>query len=150
MSHSFTHLLYHIVFATKDRQPDLAPEIRPALFAYVGGVVRAERGIALAVNGVADHVHLLVRLRQDRALAEVVRAIKAHSSHWVRARGPAGAAFAWQTGCGAFSVSRSGAERVREYVRNQEEHHRHVSFEDEYRRLLAAHGFRFTEKELWG
>jgi putative transposase len=149
VSHSFTHLLYHIVFATKHRRPDLAVELRPGLYAYLGGLIRAERGIALAINGMADHVHLLVRLRQDRTLADVMRAIKARSSRWLRTNTSIGPAFAWQSGYGAFSVSQSGAERVREYIRNQEAHHRRLSFKDEFRRLLSAHGLHYTEEELW-
>jgi putative transposase len=140
VSHSYTHLLYHVVFATKGRRPDLDAAVRPGLFAYLGGLVRAERGLALAVNGMADHIHLLARLRQDRALADVLRAVKAHSSRWLRANAPAGAAFAWQTGYGAFTVSLSQAPTVRAYIRNQEAHHQKISFEEEYARLLRAHG----------
>jgi REP element-mobilizing transposase RayT len=150
MSHSFTNLLVHIVFGTKERHPWLDSEARAPLFAYFGGVIRAEGGILLIANGIPDHVHILAKLRQDKTVADVVRAIKAASSHWLRKKLPGGAGFAWQTGYGAFGVSQSQVEVVHEYIRNQEEHHRRMPFSEEFLRLLAAHGVTVTEKDLWG
>jgi REP element-mobilizing transposase RayT len=149
MSHSFTNLLYHLVWSTKERIPWLTAEVRPLLFAYLGGLVRDEGGIALLVNGVDDHVHLLVKLRQDKTVADVVRAVKANSSGWIHRTYPTQASFAWQTGYGAFSVSVSQLERVHEYIAKQEEHHRGRSYQDEYRTFLRAHHIDFTEEELW-
>src|SRR5947209_19319663 len=149
MSHSFTTLLYHLVFSTKERRPWLAKEIRPQVFAYLGGLLRDEGGIALSVGGVEDHVHLLVKLHQDRAVAPVLRAVKAGASRWVHKTFPELEAFAWQTGYGAFTVSQSQVEKVRNYIENQEEHHRTRPFQDEFRQLLRQHGVEFTEEDLW-
>src|SRR5262249_38955879 len=83
MSRSYTNLLYHLVFSTKERQPTLDAAVRPRLWEYLGGAIRGEGGIALLVNGMADHVHILAKLRQDKAVSDVLRAIKANSSGWI-------------------------------------------------------------------
>jgi REP element-mobilizing transposase RayT len=149
MSHSFTNLLYHLVFATKERRPWLSDALRPGLYAYLGGVVRELGGIALEINGVADHVHVLAKLRPDGRLSDVLRELKAGSSAWVKKADAAPEAFAWQNGYGAFTVSHSQVETVRRYIQNQEEHHRTVSFDEEMRRFIRAHGLAADEKELW-
>lgn len=83
MSHSYVNLLYHVVFSTKDREPLIVEALQPRLYEYIGGIVRRQGGVPLAVNGVEDHVHLFARLRQDRALSDVIRDLKAHSSGWM-------------------------------------------------------------------
>ena len=113
MPHSYTQLLYHLVFSTKRREPFLGPSVLPRLCEYLGGAVRGEGGTALIVNGMPDHIHILARLRQDVALSDVLRAIKAHSSGWVHDTFPELSGFAWQSGYGAFTVSISQADRVR-------------------------------------
>ncbi len=148
-SHSFTNLLYHVVFSTKERQPWLDEDMRPRVFAYLGGLVRGVEGIALLVNGMPDHVHILAKLRQDQALSDVVRHIKANSSGWIHRTFPALEHFAWQTGYGAFSVSQSQVEKVRAYIENQEAHHRRRPFQKEFIALLKAHNLPFREEELW-
>jgi REP element-mobilizing transposase RayT len=149
MSHSFTNLLYHIVFSTKERNCWLSAEVRPRLFAYLGGLIREQGGIALAINGMPEHVHLLAKLRQDEAVSNVVRAVKANSSGWIHRTFAGLSQFAWQTGYGAFTVSQSQVERVRVYIARQEEHHRNRPYQDEFRSLLRAHDIDFTEEELW-
>ena len=149
MSKSYCNLLYHIVFSTKDREPWLRPEMGPRVHQYLGGAIRDEGGIALAVNGTADHVHILAKLRQDKAVSDVLRAIKANSSGWIHDTFRDRIAFHWQSGYGAFTVSQSQVERVRGYVLNQEEHHRIVSYQEEFVALLKAHGLEFDERYLW-
>jgi putative transposase len=147
MSH--TSLWYHIVFSTRNREPCLDPGMRPRLFEYLGGAVRGEGGTALAINGVADHVHLLVRLRSDTAVSAVVGAIKANSSGWIHRTLPGYAGFAWQTGYGAFTVSASQVGKVREYIENQEEHHRVRTYQEEFLAFLKAHGIEYDERYVW-
>jgi REP element-mobilizing transposase RayT len=149
MSQSFTCLHYHLVFSTRHREPTIAPDIRPRLWEYLGGAVRAEGGIPVLVGGTADHVHLLVTLRQHKALADFLRQIKANSSKWVHETFPTAGGFWWQGGYGAFTVSHSGMEAVRAYVANQEEHHKARTFQDEFRELLTRHGVEFDEQYLW-
>jgi REP element-mobilizing transposase RayT len=149
MAHSFTNLLYHIVFATKDRHPWLAEALRPDLFAYLAGAVRDEGGIPLIVNGMPEHAHVLAKLRPDRALADVVSVVKSRSSGWLHRTQPDLSAFVWQTGYGGFTVSQSQVETVRRYIENQEKHHRAMPFVVEYRKLLLAHGYEPDEEMLW-
>jgi REP element-mobilizing transposase RayT len=149
VSHSFTNLLYHLVFSTKERRPWLDEQVRVPVCEYLGGLVRDEGGISLIVNGVADHVHLLVKLRQDKALSEVLRAIKAGSSGWIHRKFPGHEHFAWQTGYGAFTVSQSQVKRAREYIARQEEHHRNKPFRQELLEFLKAHEIDYNEEDLW-
>jgi putative transposase len=146
MSH--TNLLYHIVFATKERAPMITKALRPELHAYLGGIVRKLGGTALEVNGVADHLHLLAAIPPTITVSHFVNKLKSGSSSWAKA--PTKGRFQWQPRYGGFTVSESQVERVRRYIRNQEEHHRSVSFEEEYKDLLRLHGISFDEKYLWG
>lgn len=143
---SFTNLAYHIVFGTKERRPCITT-IKDDLHAYLGGAIRGERGIPIAVGGVADHVHLLVKLPASVAVADVVRVIKANSSKWAGERDSHWCG--WQSGYAAFSVSQSNVEAVAEYVRGQEEHHRRRTFEEEFVALLERHGIEYDERYLW-
>jgi REP element-mobilizing transposase RayT len=149
MPQSFTCLHYHLVFSTKHREPTITPDIRPRLWEYLGGAVRSEGGVALLVGGTADHIHMLVTLRQQPALADLMRQIKTNSSAWVHETFPAAGGFWWQAGYGAFTVSHSAVGRVKEYIANQEGHHKRRTFQDEFRGLLARHGIEFDEKYLW-
>jgi len=146
MAHTFTNLLYHIVFSTKHRRPDIDDELKADLFAYLGGIVRGIKGEPLIVNGIADHVHLLVVLPQTISVADALRTIKANSSAWVHERGPKHRQFAWQEGYGAFSVSESRKESVKRYIERQEEHHRKVPFDEEFLKLLAKHGIAYDPR----
>ena len=132
MSHTYTHLVTHIVFSTKDRAPTISPEIKKDLLAYIGGIVREEGGRAFIVNGTNDHLHMLVSLPASLAVADLMRVIKTNSSRWVHEKWPARRNFGWQQGYGAFSVSRSAMVEVHAYIENQEEHHRKLSFQEEF------------------
>lgn len=129
MPHTFTNLLTHVVFSTKHRAPQIDQELKPQLLAYMGGIVREVNGVALLINGTADHVHLLIRLPATVAIADALRTIKTNSSRCVHERWLARSDFAWQIGYGAFSVSQSNAEAMLQYITSQEEHHRRVSFQ---------------------
>lgn len=144
MSH--TNLLYHIVFATKERAPLITDALRPRLHEYLGGIARNLGGTALEINGVEDHVHLLVILPPTIAVSEFMSKLKANSSAWAKKRNEY---FAWQSRYGAFTVSESQVERVRNYIRAQEEHHRKTTFRDEYVALLRAHRIDFDEAHIW-
>jgi REP-associated tyrosine transposase len=140
MPHSFTDLLVHAIFSTKDRRAFLADEIQTELFAYIGGTVRKIGGKALLVNGTSDHVHLLVRIPADMSVAECLRMVKANSSKWVHERWPERPDFAWQSGYAAFSVSLSNREHVYRYIQNQRLHHEGVSFADEIAAFVRKYG----------
>jgi putative transposase len=145
-----THLSlhYHIVFSTKDRVSIIAAEWRERLCPYLGGVVRNIEGVPESIGGTSDHVHLLTGLRATACLADVVRDVKAVSSRWVHEE-IGERAFAWQEGYGAFTVSASQREQVREYIARQEEHHRKRTFQEEYLELLQRSGVEYDERYLW-
>ncbi len=144
---SYTNLLYHIVYATKERAPLITNKLRPRLHEYLGGTVRSLGGIALEINGTNDHVHILAKLRPTISVSEFLSKLKSGSSGWAK-RQTTGR-FGWQARFGGFTVSESQVERVRRYIRNQEEHHRKLSFEEEFKVLLRAHRIDFDEAHLW-
>jgi REP element-mobilizing transposase RayT len=145
---SYTNLLYHIVYATKERAPLITKMLRPRLHEYLGGTVGGLGGVALEINGTADHVHVLVKLRPTISVSDFLSKLKSGSSGFAK-RQTAGR-FAWQARYGAFTVSESQVERARKYIRNQEEHHRKQSFEEEFKALLRAHRIDFDEAHPWG
>jgi putative transposase len=148
MAHTYSNLLYHLVFSTKQRVPLISDALREPLYEYMGGIVRQNGGAMLEIGGVPDHVHLLVRLKTDPSVAAVVQRIKGKSSKWVNDGGILQEEFRWQQGYGAFSVSESGAEKVRRYLRNQQEHHRKVSYIDELVTLLERHHIPYRMEDL--
>ncbi|MBM3980168.1 MAG: IS200/IS605 family transposase [Planctomycetes bacterium] len=149
MPQSYTSLHYHLVFSTKNRVRAITADIEPRLWEYMGGIVRDLGGTPIEIGGIEDHVHLLVTLRQDRALMDVVREIKAGSSGWVHETFAVAGAFWWQDGYGAFTVSRSKRDTVAAYIANQEQHHKKRTFEAEFRRLLERHEVAFKEEYLF-
>jgi len=136
----------HIVFSTQGRLPLIKPEFRHDLFAYLGGIIREMRGTALIVNGTADHVHVLLRIRPVHSAAEIARAIKTNSSGWVRAKWSSN--FAWQTRYGVFSVSESNVAAVTKYIAGQEEHHKKHPFQEEFLAFLRKNNVVYDEKYL--
>ena len=149
MGHSFTNLLYHIVFGTKQREPWLDDNLRPALHGELGSILKKEGGIPLIINGMPEHVHILAKLRADHRVSEILSDLKSRTSGWIHRTREDLAHFAWQTGYGAFTVSQSQLDVVRRYIENQEEHHRKVPFNREYLELLRRHGVEITEQDLW-
>lgn len=132
MAHTYTNLLTHIIFSTKDRAPLIDADLRPKLFSYMGGIIREMRGTALIINGAKDHIHLLVGLPPIISMSEAMRVLKTNSSKWVHEMSSMRQTFGWQSGYGAFSVSQSNALAISEYILHQEEHHRRVSFQEEF------------------
>jgi REP element-mobilizing transposase RayT len=147
MSHTSGNIVLHLIFSTEARRPLIKTEFRDDLFAYLGGIVREMQGTALIVNGTADHVHLLVRVRPAQSAAEIARVIKANSSKWVRTKWSC--EFAWQTGYGVFSVSESNVAAVTRYIAGQEEHHKKKSFQEEYVAFLKKHNVEYDERYIW-
>jgi len=147
MSHTYTNLLTHIVFSTKERLPLITAEIKPELFAYIGGLVKELKGKPIIISGMSDHVHILVSLPPTISIAEAMRFVKANSSKWVTQK--FGKPFEWQKGYGAFSVSRSGAPGVIEYIQNQEEHHRKFDFKTEFISFLRKNEVEYDENYFW-
>ena len=149
MSRTYTHLLMHIVFSTKNRELLIDNDLKPELHAYLGGLAKALKSKAYAVNGMPDHVHMLINLSPTVSVSEALQFIKANSSGWVHERWPQRSSFAWQLGYGAVSVSRSNVHAVVQYILNQERHHKTQTFQEEYIALLRAHKIEFDERYLW-
>ena len=147
MPSTHTNLHYHIVFSTKERLPLIKDEWRNRLHAYLGGIVKNLEGVPLAVGGINNHVHLLIGLKSSHRLDYFVRALKADSSAFIHKE--LREQFEWQKGYGAFTVSPLGIENVRQYVLNQETHHRRKTYENEYVDLLEKSHTPFDEKYLW-
>ena len=147
MSHTYTNLLTHIVFSTKERLPLITNVIKPQLLAYIGGLAKELKGKPIIINGMSDHVHLLVSLPPTISIAEAMRFIKANSSKWVTQKFEK--PFEWQKGYGAFSVSRSGVSSVVEYIQNQEEHHRKFDFRTEFTSFLRKNEVEYDENYFW-
>ena len=147
MPETFASIQIHVVFSAKERLPKLDASWRPELFAYMGGIARQSGASIIAINGVADHVHLLLSVPPAIRLADLMRTVKARSSSWVRRKDRE---FSWQTGYAAFSVSQSNVGKVKEYIARQEEHHAKSSFEDEFVSLLRKHGIEYDERFMWG
>jgi putative transposase len=140
VAHTYTCILIHAVFSTYERQPYLTDEIRAELLPYLAGSIQRMKGKPVVVNGPRDHVHLLFFLPAALSLSDVMEKLKANSSKWIHQRWPRKRMFAWQTGYAAFSVSRSNAPSVRNYIVRQEEHHRRMTYEQEVLALLKRHG----------
>jgi len=149
MPSTYTSLLYHIVFSTKDRRPFLNPKLRAELFPYIVGIVSKFGGVTLEIGGVEDHVHMLLRLPADLAVSDALRLIKSNSSKWAGERRDLIRAFAWQTGYSAFTVSKSQVPSVGKYIRNQERHHQRLTFKQELVSLLIKHEIEYDRRFLW-
>jgi len=147
MAQTFSNLLTHVIFSTKDRLPFIGAELKPDLFSYMGGIVRELNGKALTINGTADHVHLLLNFPPILGVADALRVVKANSSRWAREGGRR--KFAWQARYGAFSVSQSNLLAVAKYIADQEAHHRKATFEQEFLALLKKHGLPYDERYVW-
>jgi REP-associated tyrosine transposase len=148
MSQSYTNLLYHLIFSTKERQPIITPEYRPRLYEYIGGIIRGLGGISLGIGGVADHLHVCAKLRPDRAISDVLRDLKANATGWMHDVFPKLQDFCWQRGYAAFTVSQSNLLQVQRYIARQEQHHQRVSFREEFIQFLKANGIEYDDRYL--
>ena len=151
MSQSLASVYLHLVFSTKNREPWLKGQLAPSTHAYLASVSKDLDAPALQVGGVADHVHILAHFPRSLTISEWVNKLKSNSSRWVKDQSATKdhAGFAWQKGYGVFSVSVTHEAAVRKYIEGQAEHHKKVTFQDEYRRLLNKHGVEFDEKYVW-
>ena len=147
MSHTAGNLALYLIFSTKDRKLLITPEIRDNLHAYLGGIIREMDGTALIINGTADHMHMLIRIRFAQAAAEIARVVKTNSSRWVHEKFRTN--FAWQAGYGAFSVGESNIPAVSRYIATQEDHLRKRTFQDEYLAFLKKNGTPYDERYIW-
>jgi len=139
----------HIVFSTKNRHPLITGDLEPRLFEYLGGIVRGADASLMEINGTANHVHLLIRESKSVADKDFMAQLKGDSSRWVNSAFTNSPHFSWQDGYGWFSVSPGDVDVAGAYVRNQKEHHKAISFEDEFRQFLRKYRVKFDERYIW-
>lgn len=150
MGQSLAQIYVHIIFSTKHRKPFLKEtELRTKLYAYLAGICKKQDCPALIIGGVEDHVHILCRLGKTIEVATLIREVKRGSSLWIKVQRKDLQDFHWQDGYGAFSVSPSHVPDLKEYIANQEEHHRRESFQDEFRRICKKYGVEIDERYVW-
>ena len=146
---SYVSSYYHCVFSTKERRPLITPGLQERLWPYLGGIARQNEMKAIEIGGVADHVHILLSLPSTLSIAKAMQLIKGGSSKWVHESFPEHRLFGWQVKYGAFGVSVSLLDKTIQYIRNQAEHHRKMTFQEEFLALLKKHGIAYDERYLW-
>ena len=145
---TYTQVYYHLVFSTKERVPALLAEKREGLFRYTWGILKNKDCHLYRINGVEDHVHILTGIHPSLCISDLVKEIKISTNKWIKEGGVFPAFTHWQDGYGAFTVSHSDKDVLIEYIKNQQEHHRKVSFREELKELLVRHGIQFDERYL--
>ncbi len=150
MSQSLVKNLIHLVYSTKNRRAWIPEDVQERLWAYQSGIFTAWQSPSLIIGGMEEHVHALFSLSRNYALKKVVEEVKKGSSKWMKTADGAGKPeFTWQAGYAAFSVSQSKVPEVTDYIKNQAQHHRRLSFQDELRALFQRHGIEFDERYVW-
>lgn len=150
MGQSLVQIYVHLVFSTKNRVPFLEDlEFRARVHAYLAKAVTDQGCPAIEVGGVADHIHCLCRLGKQRDVSTLIAEMKRESSKWIKENSPKLSGFYWQSGYGAFSISPNHVDRLIQYIRNQERHHKKESFQDEFRRLCRIYGVPVDERYAW-
>ncbi|HVS80289.1 MAG TPA: IS200/IS605 family transposase [Pyrinomonadaceae bacterium] len=149
MPQSLSSVLIHLVFSTKHCKPFLTPAIEQELHPYLASIFRALKSPSLAIDGTADHVHILFSLGRVITIADLVEEIKTESSKWIKTKGLQFRNFHWQKGYGAFSIGQSNVASLKRYIHGQKRHHQRVTFQDEYRKFLKAYGIDYDERYVW-
>ena len=147
MSYVSNHV--HLVFSTKERRKIITPALRERLWPFMGGIARQNKMKAIEIGGIEDHVHLLLSLPATLAVSKAAQLIKGGSSKWVHETFPEHQLFQWQEKYGSFNVSVSQLDTIIGYIRNQESHHRKMTFQEEFLALLKKHRIEFDERYLW-
>ncbi len=149
MANTYTQIYILVVFAVSGRLSLISSEHKEEIYKYITGIVRNDGHKLIAINGMADHLHILLGLKPNMALSDLVRDIKANSSNFINERRLARGKFNWQEGYGAFSYGHSQLYTIVEYIQNQEHHHNHRSFKDEYLTLLKKFQISFEDKYVF-
>lgn len=151
MPQSLAKVTVHIVYSTKNREPWLRdPDFRTELYAYNATVLKNDvDSPTILINGIEDHIHILCQLSRKFPIMNVIKASKTETSKWIKKKDPDMKQFQWQSGYGIFSVSESNVGQVKQYIANQEEHHKMMTFQDEFREICRRHGIEIDERYVW-
>ena len=150
MASTLVKIDIHLIFHVKSTGVTMRTDDLGRIFAYISGIIKGIGGLPIEIGGMTDYVHILTSLPKTMSLADFVRAVKADSSKWMKQLDPCYAAFAWQEGYGAFSVSPSLIDKTVKYIRGQAEHHKKRTFQEEYRLFLEAYGIEYDERYAFG
>ena len=149
MAQSLSKIFVHIIFHIKGNSCTIRKQEEKELYAYMGAIIKDNESIPILINGVEDHIHILCVMSKNIALAKLVEEIKRHSSRWIKTNDAYYSNFVWQGGYGGFSVSRSLHDKTKRYIENQEEHHKKITFKEEYLLFLKEYGIDYNEQYLW-
>ena len=149
MANTYTQIYLHVVFSVKGRQNLIQKDWKEEMYKYICGIVNEKKQKVYAIGGVADHIHILVSIKPNTALSDLVRDIKANSSKWINEKGLVKRKFQWQEGFGAFSYGQSQLDNVIAYINNQEQHHKKKTFKSEYIELLQKFNIGYDENYLF-
>jgi REP element-mobilizing transposase RayT len=149
MPQSLSSILIHLVFSTKNREPFITPAIETELHPYMAKIFREMKSPSLTIDGTSDHVHILFALGRVIKIADLIEEVKTESSKWIKTKGREFRNFHWQRGYGAFSIGQSNVTALKRYIRNQKQHHRRVTFQEEYRKFLKLYGIEYDERYVW-
>ena len=149
MPQSHSCIYIHLVFSTKERRRFLKDHFREDLHSYMGGALKRRDCIPFSIGSVEDHVHLLFSLSRNCALKQVVSELKTSTGRMLKSQNTAPPEFGWQSGYGAFSVSKSKLSEVTSYIENQKQRHQKISFKEELISFLEKHGLEYDERYLW-
>ena len=149
MPQSLSNILIHLIFSTKLRHPYISKDIQKELYDYMAGIAKAYHVFVHEIGGIEDHVHILISLPRVLTVSKFIEELKKGPSKWIKTKSTQYEKFAWQRGHGAFSIGRSGYERLRQYIQKQKDHHKKVSFQDEYRSFLNKYKIDFDEAYVW-
>ena len=149
MEHSLAKLYVHIIFHVKDEQNFIRQEDEKELYAYIGGIIKLTSSDPIKINGTENHIHALANMSKNISFSKFLEEIKKNSSRWLKTKNIHYKDFAWQSGYSGYSVSQSKVEIVKNYIERQKEHHKKISFREEYLKFLSEHGIKFDENYLW-
>lgn len=149
MANTYTQVHIHFVFSVKYREGVIGASWKEELYKYISGIIKANKHKLLAINGMPDHVHILIGMRPTQSVSDLMQDVKGNSSKWINEKKFLKSKFEWQEGYGAFSYSKSQLNSVISYINNQETHHKKISFRDEYLDFLRKFEIDFDEKYIF-
>ncbi len=149
MANTYTQLHIQTVFAVQNRDCVIQRTWADELYKYITGIVQNHGHKLLAINGMPDHIHILIGMRPSQSLSDLLQDIKGSSSKWVNEKGFVRGRFSWQEGYGAFSYDKSRVPQIIRYIKNQQEHHRKKTFEEEYQEFLEEFGVDYDDRYVF-
>jgi putative transposase len=146
---TYRQIFYQIVFATKHREQSIHEKNEAELYKYIWGILKNKKCQLYRINGLPDHIHIFCDLHPSVCLSDLVKDIKVSTNLWMKQSGLFPEFTCWQDGYGAFTYSVREKDTIINYIKNQKEHHKNETFEDEYKKLLKEHGIEFDEKSIF-